>query len=195
MSSNNNIPLGVSQSFVSSDPLDSQGASGVSIEWIDAASPYRKYIAAYCYGSETFVQRDEIRFRRTKTGVIAGPLWIGKVSVARPYVCELIEQYLAFCVHFPSDRMPQVGWMDGDWYVIKVSKNGLRHVRYIWSPECSEDETLEGIHAEMELLLARPKGYFEDARIQNSVPRPSKNWRHTARMLFERLLSSVIRGR
>ena len=162
MVSNKNIPVGVTQSFVKSDPLGNQEVSGVSIEWIETTSPYRKYIAAYCYGTESFVQRDEIRFRRTRNGVEPDVLWSGKVPVARTYACKLIDRYLNFCLEFPAGRMPPEGSMDGEWYVIKSCKDGQRHVCHIYSPDFSKNKTLQEVQVEMELLLAQPQSYFED---------------------------------
>lgn len=161
MNSNKNIPEGVTQSFVGKDPLDRFGILGVSIEWIDTTSPYRKYIAAYCDGTESFVQRDEIRFRKTRNGVESDLLWSGKAPATRLYVCKLIDKYLNFCLRFPNGRMPPEGSMDGDWYVIKARKDGQRYVCFIYSPESSQNKTIKEIQVEMDSLLMQPRSYFE----------------------------------
>jgi len=155
------IPEGVRRSFVSDDPLRDSHAAGIACEWIDGASPYRTYLCLYTDGAASYVIRKEFRFRRTRDGVEPCGLWDGRIEVRREYVERQLSRFTSQGVWHISNEYAERGFIDGEWYVVKVKDITREHIAYLYCPDSSGKRELVSLKRTIDRLMRRPRKYFE----------------------------------
>lgn len=157
---NDIVPQDVRNSMVSDNPLLTEHVFGVAFEQIEGSSPYRTFICLWKSGADYHVQREEVRFRRTKAGVESSVLWSGCLSVSKSVYDLQMEVFRKAHIFDLVSSTSTLNSLDGEWYVVRAKDEHRSVLAYLYSPESSGNRELLALSKKIDALMLCPKAYF-----------------------------------